>query len=185
MIGLPTCQPESPCRPCVRTMPRGVAGFTLIELMIVMVIVATVAILAGPGFMEASLNSRLKSSTNAFLSSVYSARGEAIKRNVPVRLCASADGSSCATSGDWEQGWVVLDPNDVVIKHQQALPVGYKVTSTGGLTLTFQPSGLASTLSTFKLCRSAPEPGGQERLVNVSGTGRPSVTKTTTAICPA
>jgi type IV fimbrial biogenesis protein FimT len=171
---------------CVgKAMPRAAAGFTLVELMIVLVIVAVVVVMAGPGFMEASLNSKLKTSTNALLSSVYSARGEAIKRNVPVRLCASADGSSCATSGDWEQGWVVLDPNDVVIESQQALPPGYKMTSTGGLTLTFQPSGLASTSSTIKVCRSAPEPGRQERLVTVWGTGRPSVTKTTTASCPS
>ena len=184
MIGLRTFQPASRQRGD-RAMPHRVAGFTLVELMIVLVIVAVVVMMAGPGFMEASLNTKLKTSTNALLSSVYSARGEAIKRNVPVRLCASADGSSCATSGDWEQGWVVLDPNDVVIEHRQALSSGYKMTSTGGLILTFQPSGLASTSSTIKVCRAAPEPGGQERLVTVWGTGRPSVTKTTTASCPS
>tara|TARA_R110001599_G_scaffold353790_1_gene597741 strand:+ start:26597 stop:27142 length:546 start_codon:yes stop_codon:yes gene_type:complete len=167
------------------TAGSGSAGFTLVELMVVVVIVAVIAVMAGPSFSEASLNSRLKSATNALLSSVYSARGEAIKRNVPVRLCASSDGASCAGSGDWEQGWIVLDPNDVVIETQNPLPSGYKATSTGGLTLTFQPSGLASTLTTFKLCRSAPEPGGQEREVRISGTGRPTVSKTLTATCPS
>ena len=167
------------------SIPRAVAGFTLIELMIVLVIVAVIAVMAGPGFSEASLNSMLKTSSNALVSSMYTARGEAIKRNVPVRLCASADGSSCATSGDWEQGWVVLDPNDLVIEHRQGLPAGYKMKSTGGLTLTFQPSGLASTLSTILVCRATPEAGRQERKITVSGTGRPSVSKTTTAVCPA
>lgn len=173
-----------PCREDGRRAHLAAQGFTLIELMIVLMIIAVVLVIAGPGFMTANLNTRLKSSSNAMMSSVYTARGEAIKRNVPIRLCASADGSTCAASGDWEQGWVVLDPNDVVLEKHAPLPAGYKMTSTGGLTLTFQPSGLASTMSTVKICRSQPEPGIQEREVVISATGRPSVVKTTTGTCP-
>jgi type IV fimbrial biogenesis protein FimT len=159
-------------------------GFTLIELMIVMVILAVVLMIAGPGFMEANLNTKLKSYSNQMLSSALLARGEAIKRNVPVRLCASANGIACAGSGDWEQGWVVLDPNDVVIGSQPALTGGFKMTSTGGATLTFQPSGVAGTSTTLRLCRLTPEVGKQERLVTISATGRPSISRTTTATCP-
>jgi type IV fimbrial biogenesis protein FimT len=158
-------------------------GFTLIELMVVLVIVAVTIMLAAPGFNDASLNTRLKAYSNALVSSVYVARGEAIKRNVPMRVCVSTDGSTCAGSGDWEQGWVVLDPNDVVVEQHQPLSGGFRMTSTGGHTLTFQPSGVASTPTSLKICRQAPEVGNQERVVTISATGRPSVTKTTTSTC--
>jgi type IV fimbrial biogenesis protein FimT len=162
---------------------RNQAGFTLIELMVVLMIVAVTLVLAGPGFNDANLNTRLKAYSNALVSSVYLARGEAIKRNVPMRVCVSTDGSTCAGSGDWEQGWVVLDPNDVVIEQQQPLSDGFRMTSTGGHTLTFQPSGVASTPTTLKICRQVPEVGNQERVVTISATGRPNVTRTTTSTC--
>jgi type IV fimbrial biogenesis protein FimT len=154
-------------------------------MMIVLVIVTVTLLIAGPGFMQSNLNSRLKAFSNAMISSIYTARGEAIKRNVPVRICASADGATCASSGDWEQGWVVMDPNDVVIERQLPLSTGYKLTSTGGLVLTFQPSGIASTVSTMKICRQAPEVGNQEREILISGTGRPNLKKTENGSCPA
>lgn len=167
------------------SIDRRIGGFTLIELMVVMVILAVVMMVAGPGFMQANLNTRLKSTANELLSSVYMARGEAIKRNVPIRICvASKDDSTCAGAGDWDQGWVVVDPNDVVIERKQAASSGYKITNTGGHTLTFQPTGIVSTVSTMKICRQAPEVGKQERELKISATGRPSITKTATATCP-
>jgi len=165
-------------------LDRRSRGFTLIELMIVLAIIGVILSIALPGFSEISLSTRLKAYANELVSSVYLARSEAIKRNAPVKLCVSTDGTSCTGSGDWEQGWIVLDPNDVVIRRQGSLYAGYKVTSTGGATLTFQPSGLTSTSTLMKVCRKNPTPGGQDREVTITATGKPRVTRKTSGTCP-
>lgn len=165
-------------------------GFTLIELMIVLVILAVVLMIALPGFSEITLSTRLKAYANELVSSAYLARSEAIKRNVPVTLCVSTDGATCNAGGEWEQGWIVLDPsldpNDQVLLHKQGLADGYRMVETpdGQNSLLFQPSGTASTAVSMKICRQAPEAGVQERQVTLSVTGRPRVAITTDASCP-
>jgi type IV fimbrial biogenesis protein FimT len=163
-----------------------VKGFTLVELMIVMIILGVILAIGMPGFSELFLSTKLKSYANEMVASVYLARSEAIKRNAPMTLCISnTDGDACVASGDWEQGWIVMDPSDnTVIRQQPALSAGYKMTGTGGATMTFLPSGVASTASTMKVCRLTPDVGGQERVVQVSITGRPRVTRTETSTCP-
>jgi len=161
-----------------------VKGFTLIELMIVLVILAVILGVVLPGFTDLRLTNRLKTYANEIVASVYLARSEAIKRNVAINLCASTDGSSCAGSGGWEQGWIVLAPDGTVIQRMPALTAGFKVTSSGGSTLTFQPTGVANTASNFKVCRQLPSVGRQERTVSVVATGRPTVNTTTAGACP-
>jgi len=153
-------------------------GFTLIELMVVLAILAITLAIALPAFSELTLSIKLKSYANDVVAGVYMARGEAIKRNTPVELCTSDNGTSCAGSGDWEQGWIVLapnDPNDVVIHHHQRLSSGFKIISNVP-TITFQPSGASSTAAEMIVCRASPEVGGQERRVRISATGKPKVT---------
>jgi type IV fimbrial biogenesis protein FimT len=162
-------------------------GFTLIEMMIVLVIVAVVLVLVPPGMAQLSLSTNLKSYANEMLSSVYLARSEAIKRNSPVSLCVSTDGATCAGAGDWEQGWIVVAADGTVIKSQQAITSGYRMTgsatSPGDHTMVFQPSGAASTSSDITICRQAPEVGNSERVVRVSATGRVRIVTTNSGTC--
>jgi type IV fimbrial biogenesis protein FimT len=162
---------------------QGFRGFTLIELMVTISIMAILLMIAVPSFQNATLGSKLSSFANSLVSSAHLARSEAIKRNATVALCASSDGASCATSGGWEQGWIVRAVDGTVIQRQQALPVGFNVTATGGaFSVNFQPSGVNSDSVSYTVCRSSPE-GSQERVVAISTTGRPTVTKTTTGSC--
>lgn len=163
----------------------GARGFTLVELMLAITIFGILLMIAVPSFRDAALGSRLSAEANNLLASVQLARSEAIKRNEAITLCASSDGSSCAASGGWEQGWVVLDASASLIQHQQALPSGLKVTQAGGTSdLSFQPIGVGATAATFTVCRDLPVVGNQERVVNVSATGIAYVTRTTTGSCP-
>lgn len=158
-------------------------GMTLIELMIAIVILAVLLGIAVPSFREAALGSRLSATANNLLSSVQLARSEAIKRNVTIRLCASADGATCAAAGDWEQGWVILDPDDVVISSQQEAPTGLKILEADDtLTLSFQPIGIGATVATFTVCRSSPV-GSQERVLRVTASGSAAVTRTQNGVC--
>ena len=160
------------------------SGFTLIELMIVLVIVGVLLTIALPSFSNLRLSTKLKSYATELVTSAYLARSEAIKRNTTVKLCvANSDGTACGT-GDWAQGWIVIaDPNEV-IKYQQALTTGYTFTGTGGDELTFFPSGVASTASVMSLCRQTPTVGYKEKRVSILPTGRPRVETLTTGLCP-
>jgi type IV fimbrial biogenesis protein FimT len=170
-------------------------GFTLIELMVTLTILAVLTVVAAPSFNEALLGNRLAGVVNSFVASAQLARGEAIKRNSTVRLCRSADGASCATTGTWQQGWIVFhDANndgivnngETILQVQQAAPAGYHFTTTSSgapYSLKFQSMGGTADSATLVLCRATPTPGKQERTIKLTATGRASVTTTRAGVC--
>ena len=163
---------------------RRSGGVTLVELMFALTVLGILLAIAVPSFRGASLSSRLSAIANDLHSSVQIARSEAIKSNTTVTLCTSSDGSTCAASGDWQQGWIVLDVNDNVIDSQPALQDGYKVIEASGTEeLLFQPIGVGASAASFKVCRDDPL-GEQERAVTVTGTGLAYVTRTELGTCP-
>lgn len=165
-----------------RAKPSALKGFSLVELMVAIAVLGILTTIAIPSFKETILNFKLRSYANALVSNVYLARSEAIKANAPVTLCVSTNGTSCAAGG-WEQGWIVLS-GTTVVQRQQALTTGYKITDSIGLSsLTFQSTGIGSTQAALTICRATPEVGSQERVVTISATGRPSVSKTTAGTC--
>lgn len=160
-----------------------VRGFTLVELMVTIAVLAIVLAIAIPGMDELTLSNRLGAYANNLVASTHLARGEAIKRNAVVTMCVSTDGENCAAGG-WEQGWIVLAGENVV-HIQQAVASGFKISESGGLAaLDFQPTGFGATQAIFTVCRSTPTVGGRERVVTVSPTGRPSVERTSAGSCP-
>lgn len=94
----------------LRRRPHGrpELGFTLIELLVGLAIFAILLAIGVPSFQGVSASTRLTSQTNDLVSSLSLARSEAIRRGTRVTLCKSSDGSSCTTSGTWEQGWITF-----------------------------------------------------------------------------
>lgn len=155
----------------------------MIELLVTIAVLAVLLTVAVPSFTEATLGSRLRSSANNLVASATLARSEAIKRNAVITLCVSITGTSCATTGGWEQGWIVLN-GATVLHYQQAAPASLKITNAASATsLTFQPTGVGATQSSFTVCQAIPRPGGQERIVTISATGYASVKKQTLGVC--
>ena len=158
-------------------------GFTLVELITALAVLGILVALAVANFNDATLSARLNGFANSLVASAQVARSEAIKRNSTIRLCASADGATCAASGGWEQGWVVLTDDDAVLQVQQPLPSEFKVTQTGGTAdLNFPGTVVGTTTATLTVCRSTPV-GNEERVVTISGTGAAYVTMTTAGSC--
>lgn len=86
-------------------MERRPSGFTLIELMVVVILLVVMATIAIPSFQSFIQNNRVTSKTNELFSALNLARSEALKTQRPVAACASSDGSSC--TGGWGDGWIV------------------------------------------------------------------------------
>ncbi len=156
-------------------------GFTLVELMIAMAILGILASIALPAFDSFILGSRLRTYSNDFAAAARLARSEALKRNAQVRLCMSADGLSCTTSGSWGQGWIVITSDDVVVHAWPAVNTGYLVSSAATI-LTFAANGLGDGMSTT-VCRASASVDTQKRVVTVSTMGRTSVSITNTGSC--
>ncbi|MES2822598.1 MAG: GspH/FimT family pseudopilin [Pseudomonadota bacterium] len=157
-------------------------GFTLLELIITVAIVAILSAAAIPSFSELIMKSRLTSQARGLMASALLARSEAIKRNQAVTLCASSNGSTC--NGTWANGWIVLSADNLVLHSHQAAPTGFLINS--ALTsITFSASGLGASMATLTICRSTPAAGKEERVLSISGTGRPSISKTYAGVCAA
>ncbi len=89
-------------------------GFTIIELLVTLAIAALILGLAAPSFNEFRRNGRLTSTANDFLGAVQFARTEAIKRQQPVSVCATANPTSAAATcalGDFRSWLVFVDIN--------------------------------------------------------------------------
>ncbi len=84
------------------------AGFTLIELMITLVIVGILAGIGVPALKTFIQGNTLIASTNELVSALNIARSEAIKLDSRVSICESSNGSTCTTTGKWQNGWIVF-----------------------------------------------------------------------------
>jgi type IV fimbrial biogenesis protein FimT len=162
----------------VHPRARRARGFTIVELMITLALLAILIALAAPSFNDASLSGKLGSFASQLVASTQIARSEAVKRNQTVRMCASEDGDACATSGGWEQGWIIVLDDDTVIDYQQALPDEFRIDQAGGLAEIDFPAGVVgATTATFTICRATPV-GTQNRVVTLTATGNARVTTT-------
>jgi type IV fimbrial biogenesis protein FimT len=167
-----------------------VQGFTLVELLVAIAVFAALLAIAIPSYNAMTLGSKLRAHANELVAGASLARSEAIKRNSVVRMCVSSDGASCGAGG-WEQGWLVfhdsnnngaLNAGETVLLRQKAASSGFRIIGTVA-SVSFQRTGVGATAATLTVCRATPSVGGQERVVNITATGRASVTKTNAASC--
>jgi type IV fimbrial biogenesis protein FimT len=75
-------------------------GFTLVELIITITIVAILVAIALPNFHDFIIRSTVNSNANDLVGALNTARAEAVKRGRPVAVIANG--------GNWNAGWQVV-----------------------------------------------------------------------------
>lgn len=134
-------------------------GFTLLELMVVLTIGATLITIGVPAFQSVVADQRSTATANEFIMSLILARSEAIKRGRYVSVCISTDGANCAGGGaDWNDGWIIfvnqssatpgsVDVGDEILRIRQAVPESLTIDSSGNINsfLSFRPVGTTGT----------------------------------------
>ncbi len=103
------------------------AGFTLIELIVTLSIGAILVTAAAPTFFDMIQRDRLVSQANDFIATLGLARAEAVSRGQRIVVCKSPGPAhnTCATSGNWEQGWIVFaDDGDNIYTPANDDPLG-------------------------------------------------------------
>jgi prepilin-type N-terminal cleavage/methylation domain-containing protein len=90
-------------------------GFTLLELMVVLVIAGVLLGIGVPGMRSFILNGRMTAAANDLMAALHLARSEAIKRRVPVVVCTSTNAlvaaPTCANSATLSGWFVFVDAN--------------------------------------------------------------------------
>lgn len=83
-------------------------GFTALELIFTMAVIAIVLTAGVPAIKNHSWNLRMKASMDLLLSDLNLARGHAISHNNQTVICPSADGNDCSGQSTWHNGWIVF-----------------------------------------------------------------------------
>jgi type IV fimbrial biogenesis protein FimT len=161
-------------------------GFTLIEMMIGIGLMALLLSIAVPALDMFTSNARQSGAVNDFVASMHVARSTAVTTNTRVTVCPSDNGERCAAVA-WDQGWIVFaDPNS-----NQIVDGDERIVSTGspidglsidsdefGTFLTYRPNGRVMNASVngsvgqFTVCDGRGSGHAKVMIVDLSGRPR-------------
>jgi type IV fimbrial biogenesis protein FimT len=147
-------------------------GFTLMELLVAVSVVAILVTLALPTLTSLVLTQKVKTGASDLQATLFFARSEALKRAVNVDVVPAGD--------DWKGGWTVQLPNGTVLRSQ--LPLSAQLSSMAvdaGTRITYQPDGRVSAAPPPIVVRVAANPKVSARCVVTDLSGRPSVVNDT------
>lgn len=184
-------------------------GFTLLELMIVVAMVAITLVIGVPSFQGIINSNRITAPANDLLAAVQSARIEAVRTGRRTVVCRSdnpdAAAPACAAVGGAWTGWVSFVDNDgdgALDAGERLLRVGAVETpaqllvspsiSGGGNQIVVRPDGMARTgagallAARLRVCVPATLPAENARDVVITAGSRMAVERASLAgACPA
>lgn len=135
-------------------------GFTLIEMMVTVSVLAVIMMVAAPSLAGFVRSSKVRSAQSEMVSSLMLARSEAAKRGVTVGVAASAP----VTGDEFGKGWTVwvdtnedgvVDSGEAVLRAYPSLNAAVVLGTIGNVsTLAFNQSGFLTpaTAVNFKAC---------------------------------
>ena len=122
-------------------------GFSFIELMLTVAIFAIIVSIGLPAFNDATANSNLRSATMDMISTINTARAQAVTLRQEITLKPIDD-------AEWANGWVLEYPAASTEENQEFIPDSrVEITEAGGITnIRFLTSGLVSDPVDFTIC---------------------------------
>lgn len=141
------------------------AGFTLIELVTTLTIMAILVAIATPYFRDFVLTQRTKAAAYDLVSSLLYARSEALKRNTNVVVAPA--------TGGWQNGWTVTIGSTTTVLAQHEATPGLTVTAPAG-NLVYTSSGRLSAAPATPFSIAASGSTATPRCVNVELSGMPT-----------
>jgi type IV fimbrial biogenesis protein FimT len=107
-----------------QTQARRSGGFTMIELMIVVALIAIVLALAAPSFTNTLAKNRAQGVASELGTDLQYARSEAVQRNAPVRIIVGSDCYTIHTVGTTDATSCVALGTGAVALKSVTLPAG-------------------------------------------------------------
>lgn len=177
---------------------QGQRGFTLVEMLTVMVIVSILVGVGLPSLQTSIGRNNVVASANRLIGSINFARSQAVNKQQIVTLEIKS-----ATAGDWSEGWTVysdagregLQPlviadGDVWLKDIEVTDRGMTVNAGAAAQwISFNSRGQSFAATTIALCDSTDDNGIPGTTITLSLVGRTTVAtiasanKATAGIC--
>lgn len=154
-----TARQRRPGRPAL-------AGFTLLEMVVVMAVAALLLGLAAPAMDSLVARQRLRSASYDLVSDLTLARSESLKRASQVRLAPIAE-------GDWRSGWRLTDSSGALLAQRNPLGGAVQV-SPAPAEVTFNARGMVNASDPVRFGMS--DSHGTLRCIALDPSGRPRST---------
>lgn len=150
----------------------GTAGFTLVEMVVVVAILGILLGVAVPALQEFVINQRVRAATMDSISSLMLARSEAIKQGGDVSV-TPASGTT-----NWSTGWRIVGTDGATVRTQDAYS-GVQISatiSTGATSVVFNRTGRITGTATLEIGSTTNPTSYARRCVSVGLSGQPKST---------
>lgn len=157
--------------------PNGQQGFTIIEVLTVIVMIGVLLALAAPSFVTFTASQKVKTASFDVYAAMVFARSEAIKRRQDVTVAPNG--------GDWATGWTVRATGIVDPLRSQDSLSGVLISSVAP-SVVYRLDGRLNGGATVGVLiqPQSPQASISNRCVRVDLTGLPKTTQITDTTCP-